>query len=114
MLGNVHRGERRVGEGAQRQVVKADDRDVLWHAHAVFAQRAHGTHGEHVVLGKEGRRQVVARDVVEPRAHIEISALERGAQCDAPCRVGLKARVLKCLAIAALAILKVANAKVAC
>ena len=25
VLGNMHRGERRVGEGAQRQVVKADD-----------------------------------------------------------------------------------------
>ena len=42
-----------------------------------------------------------------------VSTLERGAQRDAPCRVGLKARILKRLAIAALAVLKVADAKVA-
>lgn len=53
------------------------------------------------------------RDAVEPRAHIAISALERGAQRDTPCRIGLEARILKRLAIAALAVLKVADAKVA-
>ena len=54
------------------------------------------------------------RGIVEPRAHVAISALERGAQRDAPCRIGLEVRILKRLAIAALAILKVADTKIAC
>ncbi len=69
---------------------------------------------KHVVFRQKSRWQILARGIVEPRAHIAISALERGAQRDAPRRVGLKARILKRLAIAALAVLKVANAKVTC
>ena len=109
----MHRGERRIGEGAHGQIVKADHRYVVGHAHAMLVEGAHGAHGEHVVLGEEGRRQVVARDGIEPGAHVVVGALERGAQGDAPCRVGLKTRVLKRLTVAALAILKVADAQVA-
>ena len=79
----------------------------------MLVERAHGANGEHVVLGEESRRQVVARDGIEPGAHVVVSALERGAQRDVPCRVGLKARVLERLTVATLAILKVADTQVA-
>ena len=110
----MHRGERRVGEGAHGKIVEANHGDIFGHANAMLAQRTHSTHGEDVVLGKESRRQFIMRNGIEPCAHVAISALERGAQRDAPCRIGLKACIFKRLAIAALAVLKIADAKVAC
>lgn len=91
VLGNMHRGEWRVGEGAHGKIVEANHRDIFGHANAMLAQRTHSTHGEDVVLGKESRRQFIMRNGIEPCAHVAIGALERGAQRDAPCRIVLKA-----------------------
>ena len=113
MLGHVNGGERRVGERAHREVVESDDRHVAGHVDPVLGERAHRADGEHVVVGEERRGQLLARRLVEPRAHVLVRGLERRAQDHAPCGIGHKAGVLERLAVTALAILEVADAQLA-
>ena len=53
---DLHSGKRRNHHIAHRNVIKADDGDILRNALAVLAQRTHGGRRDDVIIGKVGIR----------------------------------------------------------
>ena len=53
---DLHSGKRRNHHIAHRNVIKADDGDILRNAVAVLAQRTHGGRRDDVIIGKVGIR----------------------------------------------------------